>query len=62
MGDDGFEVEVYYVSEGAAYETIRLKHGRLLEGEFNDLDIRDALFLQWQLAGAIEDYTKAVGK
>lgn len=27
-----------------------------------NLDIKDALFLQWQLAGAIDDYTKAVGK
>lgn len=58
MSDD-VEPGVYYVAEADA---IRLQYGLLLEGEYHDLDIRDALFLQWQLAGAIDDYIKAVGK
>lgn len=62
MGDDGYEVEVYHVSDGTNDGAIRLKYGRLTEGEYSDIDIRDALFLQWQLAGAIDDYTKAVGQ
>jgi hypothetical protein len=37
-------------------------HGDFTEGEFTDLDIRDAVFLRWQLDGAIKDYEKGAGR
>lgn len=55
------EVEAYYTRSGNE-EWIRIMHGAFLGKEYTDLDIRDALLFQWQLAGAIDDYTKAVGK
>ncbi len=61
MGEDYSEVEVYYTGP-AAGEFIRVVHGDFALGEYRDLDIRDALFLQWQLQGAIDDYTKAAGR
>lgn len=61
MSGDDAEIEAYYTRDGEN-ETVRITHGSFLDGEYTDLDIRDALFLQWQLAGAIDDYTKAAGR
>jgi len=57
------EVEAWY-SRGAelGLEVIRIGWGPIGERTTIDLDIKDAVFLQWQLAGAIDDYAKAVGK
>lgn len=56
------EIEAYYVSDNPRYEVIRIMHGDLSQGEYTDLDIRDAVFLRYQLDGAIQDYERAVGK
>lgn len=58
------EVEAYYVAPGGTTsgDTIRIMHGDLTQGEYTDLDIRDAVFLRYQLDGAISDYERAVGR
>jgi hypothetical protein len=55
------EIEAYYVHENH-FEVIRIMHGDLTQGEYTDLDIRDAVFLRYQLDGAIQDYERAVGR
>lgn len=55
------EIEAYCAASGDRI-CIRVKHGSLLDGDYMDLEIQDALLFQWQLSGAIDDYTKAVGK
>ncbi len=62
MSDD-YGVEAYYTrSLGDDEEAIRIMHGDFTEGQFTDLDIRDAVFLRYQLDGAINDYERAVGR
>ena len=57
------EVEAHYVRPGEiSPEAIRLVYGSVLDSEFVDLDIREAVFLRYQLDGAISDYEKAVGR
>lgn len=56
------EIEVYYTRHADDSEVIRVMHGDLTQGEYTDLDIRDAVFLRYQLDGAISDYERAVGK
>lgn len=58
---DEREIEAYYTRNGSE-ECIRVTYGSMLDGEFADLDIRDAVFLRYQLDGAIGDYERAVGK
>jgi hypothetical protein len=58
---DSEEVSIYYAREGAS-ESIRVIYGSLFDGDYVDLDIRDAVFLRYQLDGAIQDYERAVGK
>jgi hypothetical protein len=60
MSEDA-EIEAYYTGSSVG-EFIRITYGDLTQGEFTDLDIREALLLQWQLAGAINDYEKAAGR
>ncbi len=56
---DETEIEAYYTLSGDG-EAIRIVHGAFTEGEYTDLDIRDAVFLRYQLDGAISDYERAV--
>lgn len=51
------DVEAYYVADG---DTIRLSYGHLLQGQYRNLDIKDAVFLRYQLDGAIRDYERSV--
>lgn len=55
------ELEAWY-SNVSGTECIRIGTGPLHDRRIVELDIRDAVFLQWQLAGAIDDYAKAAGK
>lgn len=62
MAED-YGVEAYYTRHSRdGEETIRIMHGDLTQGQYTDLDIRDAVFLRYQLDGAIQDYEKAVGR
>lgn len=55
------EIEAYYTGT-SGNEAIRITHGAFLGHEYTDLDIRDAVFLRYQLDGAINDYERAVGR
>ena len=60
---DETEIEVYYTSPGeVASEAIRIQYGSLVDHEYVDLDIREAVYLRYQLDGAISDYERAVGR
>jgi hypothetical protein len=60
---DEHEVEAYYTRKSINNEeVIRVQYGDLANYEYADLDIRDAVFLRYQLDGAIQDYEKAVGR
>lgn len=57
------EIEAYYYGgEELGLECIRLYFKSLQQSGILDLDIRDAVFLRFQLDGAISDYEKAVGR
>jgi hypothetical protein len=63
MSDDYAEVEAWYsAGEELGLETIRIASGPFDDRKVIDLDIRDAVFLRYQLDGAIQDYERAVGK
>lgn len=55
------EIEAYYTGDNHG-DAVRITYGSFLDGKYTDLDIRDAVFLRYQLDGAIQDYERAVGK
>ncbi len=61
---EDLEAEAYYLRLSALEEVVRVRISGISTdfGCHADLDIKDALFLQWQLAGAIRDYEKAAGR
>lgn len=62
--DEIYEAEAWYSSDSrvidGSSDVIKIGWGPIGDRSIKELDIRDAVFLHWQLTGAIEDYARAV--